>query len=301
MIRHFAAHPEIPLLFSANAFFSRRRDGTRYLRSVNLPPGLDVALDSAGYVAMAKYGRYPWSDEEYLDLVSAYPWAFYSVPDLCVEPEIANDRTAVRIRMAGTVAAYYRVSVKAADRGLPPPMPVLQGRTLSDYLHCADRLPTDGLVGLGSFCRREIGGEMGITHIVEKLAEALPQARFHLFGVKGAALNHIGQHPQVESVDSMAWDMAARTERRVGRTIEFRLQVMHRWLNSNRRRKLEPSEQNMSGSSYPAPKFQEDDELTPYLDLVEEGCLGYEDAARYAQHEWIGWQNMRYPPLQPLP
>lgn len=73
LLRH-VAKARLPALVSANAFYVRDKDGPGRFR---LPKpgtfdGLDVALDSGGYVAMKQYGYYSWSPEEYLDL-AAFP------------------------------------------------------------------------------------------------------------------------------------------------------------------------------------------------------------------------------------
>ena len=53
-------------------------------------------------------------------------------------------------------------------------MPVLQGRTPSDYIRCLDAL--EGLmlpgtvVGVGSMCRRPIHGPEGLIAVVERLS-----------------------------------------------------------------------------------------------------------------------------------
>lgn len=238
MMDFFKENPTYPMLMSANAFFGWTKDGERKLNRFKIPPGLDIALDSAGFVAMSKYGQYPWTEEQYLELAGLYDWAWFSTPDYCVEKEVAGNRDTVRLRMSATIAAYYRVAAKAARIGLPNPIPILQGTTYEDYKYCAQQLPCDGIVGLGSFCRRDVDGPDGIVSIVQRLSEDFPNARWHGFGVKGTALSSLGSIPSMFSCDSMAWDFQARTERRTGRSIEFRLGVMQDWLATNRSRVL---------------------------------------------------------------
>ena len=69
----------------------------------------DVALDSAGFVAMRHHGGYPWSVADYVELVAVArpggrppPWTWWSQMDLCCEPEVAGDRGTVRARVEGT-------------------------------------------------------------------------------------------------------------------------------------------------------------------------------------------------------
>jgi len=66
------------VLFSTNAFMVR--DGNGDVVGVRRPDpkqfaGLDAALDSAGFVAMAKYRGFPWTIDQYLDLVESWPWS----------------------------------------------------------------------------------------------------------------------------------------------------------------------------------------------------------------------------------
>lgn len=118
------------VLFSTNAFMNR--DGNGEVVSVRRPDpeqfaGLDAALDSAGFVAMARYRGFPWTIEQYLDLVGSWPWAWYASWDQCVEPEIASSKIDVYFRLAETCRLLSEVRMRARDRGLPDPMPVVQG------------------------------------------------------------------------------------------------------------------------------------------------------------------------------
>lgn len=227
-----------PILVSANAFARfaprGRADAGAFLgfkRDLQAFQGLDVALDSAGFVS-AQLGDYRWPVEAYVELAAALRPTWYAAPDYCMEPEVAADKATRMLRLAGTAHNYARCARLASKRGINAPMPVIQGWELGDYLRCIEWLPVfewPQLVGIGSMCRRPIEGPNGVIAIVNALADVLPShCRFHLFGVK--------QHPlvstleRVASVDSMAWDAAARAERRTGRTMEFRIGHMERWL-----------------------------------------------------------------------
>lgn len=141
-----------PVLLSANAFaqtYPRGHERERSFRRFRRPDpqqldGVDVALDSAGFVAAVKYGDYRWGVREYIDLVAAYPWRWWAAMDYCCEPEVAQDRPLRILRMAATVALYYECRSAARQRGLTDPMPVLQGWTAREYLESIDWL---GLAG----------------------------------------------------------------------------------------------------------------------------------------------------------
>lgn len=230
-----------PVLFSANAFaktygagHERERDFSGFrLPDFSQYAGLDAALDSAGFVAAAKYGDYRWTVEEYYELVAAHPWTWHAAMDLCCEPQVATDRPLRILRIAGTAAMLARCRAEAKRLAVPMPMPVLQGWTPNEYAECATLLPLltwPDLVGLGSVCRRQVHGPDGILSIISALDPILPShVKLHLFGVKSTALELLANHPRVASVDSMAWDFRARAERRTGRDIPFRVQHMESW------------------------------------------------------------------------
>jgi len=236
-----------PVLFSANAFartYPRGHEREGYFKAFRLPDavqfaGLDAALDSAGFVAAVRYGDYRWTVDDYLDLVQAHPWAFWAAMDYCVEPQIAGDRPLRLLRMAATANMLGRCRAEARNRGVKAPMPVIQGWTPAEYITCAQWLPiTDWpeLVGVGSVCRREVHGPDGILAILAALDAYLPaHCKVHLFGVKSTALALLAHHPRVASVDSMAWDVQARAERRTGRDMQFRIGHMERWADKQQK------------------------------------------------------------------
>jgi hypothetical protein len=255
-------------LVSANAFWDDRYKEFRR-------PGRHawsgaIALDSAGFVAMMS-GGYRWTVDDYVEFVARTscadaelpglpsPWAWWSAMDYCCEAEIARDRATVISRIDRTVETLAE-TLEVVDYwrecegipGLIDPMPIVQGRTVDDYLRCADRLAEvmrqsgrdglPGLIGVGSVCRRELSGREGLIPIVTALDATLPNGvRLHLFGVKGDAVTKLGTSlSRVKSLDSMAWDfsarMSAREERKKGavvvNNIERRLSFLSRWYSS---------------------------------------------------------------------
>jgi len=118
-------------------------------------------------------------------------------------------------------------------------MPILQGWTPQEYVTCAHWLPLHewpDLVGIGSVCRRSLHGSTGLLAVLDAVDAVLPEhVRLHLFGVKSQALEVIAGHPRIASVDSMAWDMAARAGRRTGRTAQYRAGHMQEWFRRQSR------------------------------------------------------------------
>ena len=199
-----AAHG-LPVMFSANAF----RGANGFVQPSPLIRRMDAALDSAGFVAMARYGGFPWSPRDYAELAAAAPWAWWASMDFCCEPEIARDRDQVARRIERTAQFYGELRILAAELDIAPPVPVLQGWLPDDYRHCADLLGgLPQLVGIGSICRRDTGGAVAIVEAIS--GHISPTTRFHLFGVKGEAAAALAGHGRVASIDSMAWDFDAR-------------------------------------------------------------------------------------------
>lgn len=229
------------VLFSANAFFvpyskGHEREGYfRKFKDIDAEQfaGVDAALDSAGFVAAARYGDYRWTPEQYIELASAFPWAWYASMDYCCEPQVANDRPLRILRLAATAGMLWRLNSLADDRGIKRPMPILQGWTAKEYVESIRMTPLaqwPDLVGVGSVCRRHLHGPDGLYAILAAIDRELPpHVKLHLFGVKSSALGQLASHPRVASSDSMAWDFGARCERRTGRDMDFRIEKMHEW------------------------------------------------------------------------
>lgn len=227
-----------PILVASNAFWNPERQRFPTLSS-NLFSGCDVALDSSGFVAMLLYSGYRWPVSAYVSFAASHPFKWWAAMDYCCEREVAADRQEVLRRVRETVRGLKACQDEAASQGATPPMPVLQGWKPDDYLRCYDQmggLPLPDLLGLGSVCRRHLGGPDGLLTIIATLDRVLPQRhKLHLFGVKGTAIPELAGHPRIHSVDSMAWDAAARREKgERSCTVDYRIDHLCRWYATNR-------------------------------------------------------------------
>jgi hypothetical protein len=244
-----------PVLLSSNAFSRfESKDGERNwigwdLRSLKNAAGLELVLDSAGFVAMARYRGFPWTAERYvLDLAAQYPFRWFSSMDLCVEPEVAPDRAKVLDRVAGTINLNKLCARLAVDAGIfERLMPVIQGWLPDDYLRCLDGCPVENatLIGVGSMCRRHLLGPAGIVAAIEAIDRYLGAhpAKLHLFGLKGAAAAALRGHPRIGSLDSQAYGIRARRlawERGVSKRDAFVAAVMEDWYRTLTVRLNEP-------------------------------------------------------------
>jgi hypothetical protein len=236
---------ETPVLVSANSLWN---DATGEFRDAGAYGDLDWALDSGGFVAMARYGRYRWPMEEYVAFAWQHQPTWYSQMDFCCEPEIAGNSAAVQERVWNTVDSLIAMRqcvrrMNSALGGAVPaadPVPVLQGWKPQDYVQCVNLMSAGALdewpalVGVGSVCRRQMSGPDGLMAVLDAIDAALPKhVRLHLFGVKGQALRELGGWDRIASVDSMAWSYNARRvafDAKVGKTRALEVQEMARWL-----------------------------------------------------------------------
>lgn len=227
------------VLFPSLSRCDRRK--TPFPRAVH-----DFALDSGGFKEAQRYGRWRTTAAEHAAKVRRISsqlgsermlWA--APQDLMCEPWVIygknqhldpkDDRyfhgtrelrglapgdpeqdltTAVRIHQRFTVDNYVELSQIAPDINF---IPVLQGWTIDDYLHCVQLYQDAGVdlaalpvVGLGSVCRREDTEE--IAEIVDTLYGL--GLKLHGFGVKTDGLGMYGD--QLVSADSQAWSYGYR-------------------------------------------------------------------------------------------
>src|SRR5579859_3032474 len=182
------------------------------------------ALDSGGFTELSQYGGWRTIPAAYAEAVARYDaeigkleWA--SPQDWMCEPWIIHGgngapgtHLSVGEHQRRTVANFLELQAlwpQVSDSECPF-MPVLQGWTIGDYLHCADRYAAAGVklaeypvVGVGSVCRRQ--GTVFAAALVEMLS---PDLALHAFGVKTQGLLTFGH--QLTSADSMAWSYNGR-------------------------------------------------------------------------------------------
>jgi len=247
----------MPTLISANALsrWSKSKGwpewrGWRLAQLAHAEGLASLDLDSAGFVAMRRYGGYAWSVDDYFQLAAAFPFRRIASLDYCTEHEIAADREEVLDRISRTIRANRDCRERAADLDLLHRfMPVLQGRAPTDYERCAEGLwwsmRPDTVVGVGSMCRREVAGPNGLIAVVDHLDRVLPPGvRLHIFGAKGAALPWLNAFPdRVASIDSQAYGVAARRDayhRRMPKTDALVAEHLQRWTKLQLARLREP-------------------------------------------------------------
>lgn len=183
------------------------------------------ALDSGGFSELSMFGAWRTTPADYVAAVERYDrqigrleWA--APQDWMCEPfMLAKTGLTVAEHQQRTVANFLELRELWGQRHADCPphrqqscpfVPVLQGWSLDDYWRCVDLYDRSGVhladfprVGLGSVCRRQATGEIGM--IVRSLGQTLP---LHGFGCKTTGLARYGRW--LASADSMAWSVAGR-------------------------------------------------------------------------------------------
>lgn len=178
-------------------------------------------IDSGAFTELSMFGEFRTSPEQYVAELARYEEQIgqmdWAAPQdwMCEPPMLARTGLTVAEHQRRTVDNFLRLTElwsQYGDHPECPVMPVLQGWTIDDYLHCAilyERAGVDlyrdyPVVGVGSVCKRESTEE--IESVFRVLASLdLP---LHGFGVKTAGLSRYGRY--LVSADSMAWSYAAR-------------------------------------------------------------------------------------------
>lgn len=299
-----------PTLISANCLsrWSDRRGwrewtGWRVGQLRNARGLASLCLDSGGFVAAARYGGFPWSLADYVSLAAAYPFKWWASADYCVEPEIAADREEVIDRLARTISANRDCRRLAEDQGNADTLiPVIQGWRPTDYERCVDALSGSlrpgALIGVGSMCRRDIHGPVGLIAVVDHLDQILPAGvRLHAFGVKGTALPFLlpFRH-RIASIDSQAYGIRARRAAHTARTPktdEFVADHLERWVAGQQRRlsvppqrlpqQLHAERENPPSDPWEAAISRARSEIR---DLIESGDLDHDEITAAWVEQW---------------
>lgn len=172
------------------------------------------ALDSGAFTMLDQHGRWIVGPERYADEVQHWSREIGRLEWAAIQDHPCEDRV---LRMTGlTVQDHQRATVESylRLRELAPSIawtPVLQGRTLGDYLRHADDYRCAGVelrelpvVGVGSICRRQQAIFAGI--VLRWLADE--GLKLHGFGFKTTGL--LASQDCLVSADSMAWSFNAR-------------------------------------------------------------------------------------------
>jgi len=201
--------------------------GTMYRKKFNLnrtmiPNSTErLFLDSGGYSFFIKWGKYPFSVEEYVSFANQiqdeYPLTEVAIMDYACEPDI--NRTNLKTnkeRIDSTI--QNALSCIDYEPNLPW-VPIVQGYTLQEYRYCLDQYKEVGLYdddfhlwAIGSLCARKKVG--GIRKIVVDLSREINYP-IHTFGMTITALKDPQIFFNIHSSDSGAWSFNAKSHQKL--------------------------------------------------------------------------------------
>lgn len=187
-------------------------------------------LDSGGFSFFTRKGDYPFTIEEYIDLIKYYHPQYAAIMDYPCEPEltIGDVRTRIDRTIENTQKIFRFCEVHNKTQKMEPLsispffvsscvdheteiVPVIQGYELEDYKYCVDQMCALGLIrpymAVGSICRRVSIKELRklVVGIADYVGAVNPDVKLHYFGLKKSALKDPAINQRVYSCDSMAW------------------------------------------------------------------------------------------------
>lgn len=217
-----------------------RLDGRRTLPRAVTP----WMLDSGAYGELSRHGRWTVSPYAYaaaarryydevgrMDMCAIQDW-------MCEDEVLAKTGLTIYDHQIKTVASY--LNLLSLDEELPW-FPIIQGRTLDDYLRCIDLydqvgidLTLEKVVGIGSVCRLQKTDEA--ARIIETIWAM--GIRLHGFGFKITGLRKAAH--LLYSSDSLAWSLNATnrapmpgcTHKHCGNCPKYAIAWRNRMLNS---------------------------------------------------------------------
>jgi hypothetical protein len=190
---------------------------------------IERAADCGGFVATFKWGKYPYSPEQYVQWLHSWQPHWAATMDFCCEPEVVEKTEIVadRQRLTTEMAHHFWQT----SRDVPWCwVPTIQGWEVEDYrrhaqemrpliqeMHAYYGAESFFRVGIGTLCRR--ASVTMIHEVVHVVSRELPGVPLHLWGVKLGLLQSPLALPEcVASIDSAAWNGLFRTGRNEWKT-----------------------------------------------------------------------------------
>lgn len=176
------------VMFSAAGFWNMRKKEWRWGRF----PGAGYRwLDMGGFSLLNKYGDYPFTVGNAMNLVARLAPDWYASMDYPCEPEISR-RLGLQTNME-RIRSTVDMAAGMADLEATVPasvlVPVIQGYTLDEYKQCIDLYDRKELIrdymAVGSTCMRSNSAEL--CDLIPPLYEHARQAgvqKLHFFGLK---------------------------------------------------------------------------------------------------------------------
>jgi len=204
------------VMISAGSLWKEKQANFMNKRTWQWP---DFILDSGGFVALNKWGDYPYTPDQYLSLVERMNPSWAASMDYPCEPNIAKG-TKLTIQERITATVENAVYLSSKDSRI---VPVLQGYTAKEYEQCWNMLKgkmTIKQLAIGSVCKRQSTKLIG--DLCWELRQFLPDIPIHGFGVKRRALDFPETWDLFTSIDTNAWEFYRRAQRWKGNKITDR-------------------------------------------------------------------------------
>ena len=192
-------------------FIPRAMLSYNYLRTIKHPWNINIPwmMDSGAYSVILKYGKYPYTPEQYAEGIKAWH------PDISWTMDYPCEQ---KVREAGKYTPLtaqdmtIRNQISLLDQGVETQM-VVQGYEPDEYLENLDKIKSAGLLtqhlGIGSICRR--GQKKEIARIIRLIYNNVPSwVKLHGFGIKTSVLTQTDARFYLYSADSQSWDYEAR-------------------------------------------------------------------------------------------
>ena len=181
------------------------------LRKIRTPWKIDTPfmMDSGAFSVILKYGKYPFTPEEYSKGIEKWHPDIAWTMDYPCEPSVQKKGHYDPISAQEmTIDNQIRLLDLNANTQM-----VVQGWTVSDYLENLDRIKDQGLLterlGIGSVCRR--GQNREIARIIRAIHNNVPSwIKLHGFGIKVSVLKNTDAKFHLYSADSESWDYEIR-------------------------------------------------------------------------------------------
>ena len=180
------------------------------LRKIKTTWDIDIPfmMDSGAFAVILKYGKYPFTPDEYASGIEKWHPDIAWTMDYPCEPSVQerggyNPKTAQELTMDN--------QIRLLDLNVDTQM-VVQGWEIPDYLANLDRIKEQGLLtehlGIGSICRR--GQVKEIARIIRAVHNNVPEGiKLHGFGIKVSVLKDTDAKFELYSADSMSWAIEA--------------------------------------------------------------------------------------------
>lgn len=182
----------------------------------------DWVMDSGAFSRITQFGYYDEDESVYAAQIRRWAkcgnlLAAVAQDYMCEDVALEKSGLTIADHQNLTVGRYERLI--AEDTAGVYIMPVLQGRSHSDYIRHVKmyeergHLPHGAWVGVGSVCKRN-ADPMSIFMCLSIIKDYRPDLKLHGFGVKLTGLAWSAIRELLETADSMAWSFAARKQGR---------------------------------------------------------------------------------------